>query len=89
MPYTSPFFSNVTGYSAEQGLVDDLVREQIKIYGMDVMYMPRRNLNLDKLLHESSKSAFELAMPMPMYLKSFSGYQNGMELADEVWCQKF
>ncbi len=80
MPYTSPFFSNVTGYSPEQDLVDDLVREQIKIYGMDVLYMPRRNLNLDKLLHESSKSAFELAMPIPMYLKSFSGYQNGMEL---------
>tara|TARA_R110002050_G_scaffold120397_1_gene238406 strand:+ start:1718 stop:2755 length:1038 start_codon:yes stop_codon:yes gene_type:complete len=80
MPYTSPFFSTVTGYSGEQSMVDDLVREQIKIYGMDVLYMPRRNVNLDKLLHESSKSAFEFGMPIPMYLKTFSGYQNGMEL---------
>ena len=80
MPHTSPFFSNTTGYSTENSLIDDLVREQIKIYGMDILYMPRKNVNLDKLLHESSKSAFEFAMPIPMYLKSFSGYQNGMEL---------
>lgn len=80
MPTTSPFFSNVTGFQGEQSLVDDLVREQIKLYGLDIYYMPRKHLNLDKLLHESSKSAFELAMSIPMYLKSFSGYQNGMEL---------
>ena len=80
MPSTSPFFSNVTGVTGEQSLVDDLVREQIKIYGLDVYYMPRKHLNLDKLLHESSKSAFEMAMSIPMYLKSFSGYQNGLEL---------
>ena len=57
-----------------------MVIEQIGIYGLDVLYMPRRHLNLDKLLHESSKNAFEMAMPMPIYLKSFSGYDNSMEL---------
>ena len=80
MPSTSPFFSNTTGYSPEQELVDDLTREQIKIYGVDILYMPRKHLNMDRLLHEGSKSAFELALSMPMYIKSFSGYQNGMEL---------
>ena len=79
-PHTSPFFSNVTGYSMEQSLVDDLTREQIKLYGVDIFYMPRKHLNHDKLLHEGSKSAFELALSIPMYIKSFSGYQNGMEL---------
>jgi hypothetical protein len=33
MPHTNPFFSTTPGYSGEQNLVDDLVREQIKIYG--------------------------------------------------------
>ena len=80
MPYTSPFFSNTTGYSGEQSLLDDLVREQIKIYGLDIHYMPRKHLNLDKLLHEGSEVAFEYALPIPMYLKSFSGYQNGLEM---------
>jgi len=80
MPHTSSFFSNTTGYSPEQELVDDLTREQIKIYGLDIFYMPRKHLNMDKLLHEGSKSTFEIALPMPVYVKSFSGYQNGMEL---------
>ena len=79
-PHTSPFFSNVTGYTGEQELIDDLVREQIKIYGIDLLYMPRKLMNLDKLLHESSVSAFELAFPIPMYIKSFDGFDQGMEM---------
>jgi hypothetical protein len=79
-PYTSPFFSATTGYSGEQELINDLVIEQIAIYGMDILYMPRKNINLDKILHESSKSAFELALPIPMYVKSFDGYDQSMEL---------
>ena len=79
MTYTSPFFSNTTGYSGEVGLLDDLVREQIKLFGVDILYMPRKMLSLDKLLHESSKNAFEMAMPIPMYIKSFDGYDNGLE----------
>ena len=80
MPYTSPFFSNTTGFAGEISLVDDLVREQIKLFGVDLLYMPRKMLNLDKLLHESSKSAFEMALSIPMYLKTFDGYDQGMEL---------
>lgn len=47
---------------------------------MDVVYMPRKNINFDKFLKESVSSIFEFGMPIPMYLKSFSGYDNGMEL---------
>ena len=79
-PYTSPFISSQTGYSGEVNLLDDLVIEQINLYGLDLLYMPRKMLNLDKLLHESTKNAFEVALPMPMYLKTFDGYDNGMEL---------
>ena len=79
MPYTNSFFSNTTGYTAEVSLIDDLVREQIKMFGVDVLYMPRRMLNHDKLLHESTKNAFELALPMPAYIKTFDGYDSGLE----------
>ena len=79
MPYTNPYFSNTTGFSGEVSLLDDLVREQIKMFGVDLLYLPRRMLNLDKLLHESTKNAFEMALPMPMYIKSFDGYDNGLE----------
>ena len=81
MGTTNSFFNSVyPGKTTEQNLVDSLVIEQIKIYGLDVLYMPRRHLNLDKLLHESTKSAFEVALPIPMYLKTFSGYNNGIEM---------
>jgi len=79
-PHTSSFFSNTTGYSGEVNLLDDLVREQIKLFGVDLLYMPRKMLNLDKLLHESSKNAFELALPIPAYIKTFDGYDNGLEI---------
>ena len=78
-PYTSPFFSNTTGYSTEVSLLDDLTREQIRMFGVDVLFMPRRMMNLDHLLHESTKNAFELAMPIPAFIKSFDGYDNGLE----------
>jgi len=95
VPHTNPFFSNTTGYTGEVNLFDDLVREQIKIYGVDLMFMPRRMLNLDDLLHESTKNAFELAMPIPSYIKTFDGYDNGLEAltkfgvrnADEITIQ--
>ena len=79
--HTNPYFNSVyPGMTGEQSLVDDLVIEQIGMFGADFLYMPRKMLNLDKLLHESSKNAFEFALPIPMYVKSFSGYQNGMEM---------
>ena len=81
MTHTNPFFNHTyPGQSGEQGLIDDLVIEQIQMFGFDCLYMPRRMINLDKLLHEASKNAFEFAMPVPMYLKTFSGYNNGMEM---------
>ena len=79
--HTNPYFNSVyPGDTGEQGLLDDLVIEQIAMFGADFIYMPRKMLNLDKLLHESSKNAFEFGMPIPAYVKTFSGYNNGMEM---------
>lgn len=80
MPGTNPFFTATNGYSGENSLIDSLVIEQIAMFGLDLLYMPRENINLDQLLHESTESAFELALSLPMYLKSFDGYDNSMEM---------
>lgn len=80
MPSTNTFFTATTGYSGEQRLIDSLVIEQIGIYGIDLMYMPRENINLDRLLHEATKDVFRLAMSIPMYIKSFDGYDNSIEV---------
>ena len=80
MPTTNPFFTTTTGYSGEQSLVDSLVIEQIGIYGLDLLYMPRENVNLDRLLHEATKDVFRMALSIPMYIKSFDGYDNSIEM---------
>ena len=80
MPGTNSFFTATSGYQGEQSLIDSLVIEQIAIYGLDLLYMPRENINLDQLLHESTADAFKLALSIPMYLKSFDGYDNSMEM---------
>ena len=80
MPTTNPFFSSTTGYTGEQQLIDNLVIEQIGMFGIDLLYMPRDNVNLDKILHESTKVKFDLALSIPMYVKSFDGYDNSIEI---------
>ena len=80
MPSTNPYFSTTTGYSGEQTLVDNLVIEQIGIFGLDLLYMPRENINLDRLLHEATKDVFSMALSIPMYIKSFDGYDNSIEM---------
>jgi hypothetical protein len=80
MPGTNSFFTATTGYQGEQSLIDNLVIEQIAMFGLDLLYMPRENINLDQLLHESTADAFKLALSIPMYLKSFDGYDNSMEM---------
>jgi hypothetical protein len=80
MPTTNPYFSSTTGYSGEQRLVNSLVIEQIAMFGVDLLYMPRENINLDRLLHESTKDVFQLALSIPMYIKSFDGYDNSIEI---------
>ena len=37
MPHTNSFFSNTTGYTGEINLLDDLCREQIKMFGVDLL----------------------------------------------------
>ena len=80
MPTTNPYFSSTTGYSGEQELVNSLVIEQIAMFGVDLLYMPRENINLDRLLHESTKDVFQIALNIPMYIKSFDGYDNSIEI---------
>ena len=80
MPSTNSFFSSQTGYTGEQQLVDSLVIEQIGMFGVDLYYMPRENVNLDRLLPESTKDVFRLAMSIPLYIKSYDGYDNSIEM---------
>ena len=80
MARTSTYFNWMDALAQEDGLFQDLVDEQIEIYGLDLKYLPRTNLNYDDLLGESSKAAFNQAINIPMYVKSYDGYDQGAQM---------
>ena len=46
----NPYF--LGGSSSEQKLVQDLINEQLKMYGQDVVYMPRQLINEKTIIKE-------------------------------------
>ena len=68
----NPFFQQ--GSKSEQSLVQSLINEQLKIYGVDVHFMPRTYVSSDSVLREVSASSFEDAYPIEAYIDNFDGY---------------
>lgn len=60
--------------SSEQNLLEDLIIESIKIYGIDAFYLPKTLVNLDLLYKEDTSMLFEDALPVEIYLKTYDGY---------------
>lgn len=69
------YFNQFAPVKKEQSLVEDLIIEAIKIYGVDVYYLPRTHVNLDRLYAEDASMKFTDALEMEMYIKSFDGFQ--------------
>ncbi len=53
----SPYF--LQGSSSEQRLVQDLINEQLKIYGQDIVYLPRKIINKKTIMKEVVSSTFD------------------------------
>lgn len=68
------YFNQYAPVKQEQKLVEDLIIEAIKIYGVDVYYLPRTHVNLDRLYSEDASMKFTDALEMEMYIKSFDGF---------------
>lgn len=88
--YFNPFPKNIT---SEQLLIEDLVIESMKIYGMDVFYLPRSSRDqVDFLFGEDTLKQYVSAFPVEMYLENVSGMDGegdfiskfGLEIRDEV-----
>ncbi len=86
----NPFFLN--GSSTEQSLIQDLINEQLKIYGVDIMYIPRKILKSDNVLGEIQSSKFDDNFVLEAYINNYDGYAGagdlmtkfGVALKDEV-----
>lgn len=70
----NPFF--LQGSTTEQNLVQDLINEQIKMYGVDVHYIPRQYVVEKTILKEVSTSEFKYAFPIEAYVETYDGHQN-------------
>jgi hypothetical protein len=68
------YFENYEN-SGEQNLIEDLVIESIKIYGIDCWYLPRKALNKDSLMNEMASSIVEGAYMIEMYVKNVDGFE--------------
>ena len=76
-----------TGTKPEQSLYEDLMIEQLKIYGQDVYYIPRTLIKEDNLLGEDVLSKFGDAYQIEMYLENVEGYEGEKEIMTKFGLQ--
>ena len=70
---TNFFFNNFQN-SQEQILIEDLIIESIKIYGLDMIYVPRNPVSIDVVYGEDPLREYLHAVPVEMYIKNIEGF---------------
>jgi hypothetical protein len=68
----NPFF--LQGSPNEQFLVQDLINEQLKMYGVDVYYLPRKIFKTDDIIREIQSSKFDDVFMLEAYINNYDGY---------------
>tara|TARA_R100000988_G_scaffold75673_1_gene40102 strand:- start:179 stop:1045 length:867 start_codon:yes stop_codon:yes gene_type:complete len=83
------YFSH--GTHAEKNLYEDLIIEQLKIYGQDTYYLPREEITKDSVLGNTTDK-FTDAYAIEMYVEDVNGFAGqgdlvgkfGLEVRDEL-----
>ena len=86
----STYFSH--GTHSEKTLYEDLIIEQLKIYGHEVHYLPRTTVTEDKILGEEPDAKYTEAYSIEMYIEDVNGFAGqgdligkfGLEVRDEL-----
>ena len=81
----NPFF--LQGSSSEQGLIQDLINEQLKMYGIEVYYLPRQYITEKTVLREVIESEFNSAYPIEAYVNSYDGYSDNPTILSKFGIQ--
>ena len=74
----NPFF--LQGSTNEQFLVQDLINEQLKIYGVEVYYLPRKIFSKDNVIEEIQSSKFDDSFLIEAYINNYDGYNPGVDI---------
>jgi hypothetical protein len=86
------FTFNNFASSGEQNLIENLIIESIKIYGVDVYYVPRKIVNKDSTFREQALTEYGEAVSIEMYIKNIDGFEGdgeflskfGVEVRDQL-----
>jgi len=86
----SVYFSE--GFRGEQDLYESIVNESMKIYGINMFYLPRQLITKDLILNHDVESRFNDAYVIEMYVENTNGFEGdsalmskfGIELRDQA-----
>ena len=74
----NPFF--LQGSKGEQTLVQELINEQIRMHGIEFIYMPRVLVKSASVMREITSSKFDRSFPIEGYISSYEGFDSGYNL---------
>jgi hypothetical protein len=74
----NPFF--LQGSQSEQYLIQDLINEQLRMYGIEVYYLPRKIFTTDNIIREIQSSKFDDTFLIEAYLNNYEGYAPGSDI---------
>ena len=80
------------GSQGEQRLVQDLINEHLKIYGVEVRYIPRKFVRQQSIIRDVQSSTFDDNFLLEAYVNTYDGYGGqgdimtkfGVSLRDEL-----
>ena len=81
----SPYF--LQGSTSEQKLVQDIINEQLRIYGQDIVYLPRKIVNKTNILKEVVASKFDDAFRIEAYLMNYVGFEGSGDILTKFGVQ--
>ena len=81
----NPYFQQ--GSTSEQNLVQSLINEQLKMYGVEVHYMPRKYMTTATIMKEVIESKFDDAYPIEAYVEDIEGYGENPTLLSKFGIQ--
>ena len=89
---TNHYFNHYGENTPDQRLIESLIIESIKVYGIDVHYMPRTLIKEDSLYGEDRLSQFKDQRIIEMYIRNVDGFGGdgtfvcnfGLEVRDQI-----
>ena len=82
----NPYFQQ--GARSEQNLVQDLINEQLRMYGVEVHYLPRKYLTENTVIKEVIQSKFDDSYPIEAYVDNFDGYNDNATILSKFGIQQ-